>query len=73
MKKAQGGDHGNQYVAKDQNDTLANTAEVLSQQHGVSPATIKRDGQFASDVERLKTIPTIIGGEQGWFTGGLAI
>lgn len=52
MKKAQGGDH----KSKDQNDTLINSAETLSQQHGVSSATIKRDGQFASDVELLKTI-----------------
>lgn len=32
------------------------TAATLAQQHGVSPATIKRDGAFASAVESLKPI-----------------
>jgi len=27
------------------------TGNVLAKQHGVSPATIKRDGQFAEAVE----------------------
>lgn len=34
----------------------ASTAELISRQHGVSPATIKRDGQFANDIEKLKEI-----------------
>jgi len=33
----------------------AKTAERLAVQHGVSPATIKRDGQFAAAVEAAKT------------------
>ena len=53
--KAEAGSIGG--LSKDQNDTcLESTAETLSKQHGVSPATIKRDGSFASDVERLKEI-----------------
>ena len=41
QKKSQGGDRGNQYVAKDQNDTLP-TADKLAVQHGVSAPTVKR-------------------------------
>ncbi len=53
-KGKQGGDRGNQYVAKCQSDTLADdTAFRLAHEHGVSPATIKRDGQFAAAVEKL--------------------
>ncbi|MFZ3046510.1 MAG: MT-A70 family methyltransferase [Desulfatirhabdiaceae bacterium] len=52
LKNAQGGDH----KSKDQNDTLINSAESLSNQHGVSPATIKRDGLFACAVETVKKI-----------------
>lgn len=44
QKKAQGGDRGNQYVAKDQIDTLP-TADKLAAEYGVSPATVKRAGQ----------------------------
>jgi len=43
-KKAQGGDH----KSKDQNDTLINQADRLAKEHGVSPATIKRDGKIAA-------------------------
>ena len=43
-KKAQGGTGANQYKQKGQNDTSANTADRLAKEHGVSPATIKRDG-----------------------------
>ena len=50
QKKSQGGDRGNQYVAKDQNDTLP-TADKLAVQHGVSAPTVKRAGQFADAVE----------------------
>lgn len=50
-KKARGGDRGNQYVAKDQNDTLP-TADRLAKEHGVSPATIKRDGKVAEFLEK---------------------
>jgi len=47
-KKAQGGTGANQYKQKDQNDTSANTAKRLAKEHGVSPATIKRDGKIAA-------------------------
>lgn len=50
-KKPQGGDHGNQHVAKDQNDPLPNTAAKLATQHGVSEATVKRAGKLAEAVE----------------------
>ena len=36
-----------------QNDESISTAERLAQQHGVSPKTIERDGQFAEAVEVL--------------------
>lgn len=45
-KKPHGGDRGNQYVAKDQNDPLP-TAEKLANEYNVSPATVKRAGQYA--------------------------
>ena len=50
-KGKQGGDH----KSKCQSDTLIadNTAFRLAKQRGVSPATIKRDGQFAAAVEKL--------------------
>jgi hypothetical protein len=37
-----------------QNDGSSETAERLATQHGVSPRTIERDGQFAEAVEELK-------------------
>jgi len=42
-------------ASKAQNDTCLadDTAHRLAVQHGVSPATIKRDGQFAAAVEKL--------------------
>ncbi len=45
----------------DQNDThLPSTAASIADQHGVSEPTIKRDGQFAAAVEKLKpTVPDI--------------
>jgi len=52
VKTAQGGDH----KSKGQNDTLINQAETLAKQHGVSPATIKRDGQFAAAVEKVTAL-----------------
>jgi len=39
-----------------QNEPQQSTAETLSQQHGVSPATIKRDGQYADAVESVAKI-----------------
>ena len=58
FKKAQGSN--NQYVQanseKGQNDTFHSTAEALAKQHGVSPRTIKRDGQFAAAVEKVEAL-----------------
>jgi len=52
-KKAHGGDR----KSKDQNDLLIeSTAVRLAKQHGVSAPTIKRDGQFASAVEKAKRL-----------------
>lgn len=50
QKKSQGGDRGNQYVAKDQIDTLP-TADRLAAEYGVSPATVKRAGAVAESLE----------------------
>lgn len=41
---------------KGQNDPQPKTAEKLAIQHGVSPKTIKRDGQFAEAVEKVKAV-----------------
>ena len=49
QKKVQGGDH----KSKCQNDTLIDTSEVLAKEHGVSPATIKRDGKKAAQLDAL--------------------
>ena len=54
VKKAKGGDHGNQYTPKDQNDTLPNTAAKLATEYGISEATVKRAGKFAEEVEEAK-------------------
>ena len=53
-KKAQGGTGANQHKQKDQIDPSARTAERLGKQHGVSAPTIKRDGAFASAVDKVK-------------------
>jgi N6-adenosine-specific RNA methylase IME4 len=50
LKNPQGGDHR----SKGQNVPLINTAETLAGQHGVTEKTIKRDGNFYEEVERLK-------------------
>lgn len=56
-KARQGGTGANQHTEqKPQNDGSANTAKRLSEEFGVSKATIERDGQFASAVETLKAI-----------------
>lgn len=59
--KAQAGSIGG--TSKGQNDTCLNdsTAEKVAAKHGVSPATIKRDGKFAQAVEAVaKAKPSII-------------
>lgn len=53
-KKKQGGTGANQYEQRDQNDPSAKTADKIAAQHGVSPATVKRAGQFADAVERIE-------------------
>lgn len=53
-KKAQGGTGANRFVQSHQNEDSVKTAERLAQQHGVSKATIERDGKFAEAVEALE-------------------
>ena len=54
VKKAQNdGGTGTAKATVDQNDLRLSTAEKLAQQHGVSPATVKRAGQYASAVETI--------------------
>jgi hypothetical protein len=48
-KKAQGGDH----KSKSQSDTLIDTATAIATRHGVSRATIIRDGKRAEAIEKL--------------------
>ena len=54
-KKAQGAQAGNSNAEKqkDQIDPVVSTAEKLATEHGVSPATVKRAGQFADAVEAI--------------------
>jgi hypothetical protein len=57
-KKSKGGDYGNQHTPKSQSDTLPDTATALAEQHGVSRATVIRDGKKAEALEKLaKTNP----------------
>lgn len=63
-KKEQGGDHGNQHTPKDQNDTLADTAETVAKETGVSPATVKRDAKFAEAAEELGVTKDILAGTE---------
>ena len=49
--------HGGDRKSSPQNDDLKEkTATKLATQHGVSKATIERDGKFAEAVEKLKAI-----------------
>jgi len=58
-EKRQDGGHGNQRSG-DQNDT-PNTAEKVAVAHGVSPATVKRAGKYAEDVDEVRrTEPEIV-------------
>jgi len=43
-------------LTSDQNDTKLQTAEVLAQQHGVSPATVKRAGQYAAAIDTIARV-----------------
>jgi len=43
-----------------QNEGQPTTAERLAKQHGVSRATIERDGQFAAAVEKVKAVDPAI-------------
>jgi N6-adenosine-specific RNA methylase IME4 len=52
-KNQRGGDRGNQYVAKDQIDTLP-TADRLADEYKVSAPTVKRYGKKAEEFERLR-------------------
>lgn len=55
-KNSKGGNRGNQYtkVAKCHGDTLANTAEQIAQEVGVSPSTIVRAERFAKGVDAIR-------------------
>ncbi len=53
--------HGGEREASPQNDDLK-TSERLAKQHGVSKATIERDGQFAEAVEVLGMEADILSG-----------
>jgi len=52
-KKKQGGDRKSEAASKSQNDTLIDTATALAEQHGVSRATIIRDGKKADALDKL--------------------
>jgi hypothetical protein len=45
--------HGGEREASHQNEDLRKTSEVLAEQHGVSKATIERDGKLAEACERF--------------------
>ena len=52
-KKAEGAPKGNANAAKQlgQNEPVVSTAEAVAAETGVSPATVKRDGKLAAEVE----------------------
>lgn len=52
-KQKQGGTGANQFKQKSQSDTSADTATTLGAQHGVSRATVIRDGKRADAIEKL--------------------
>jgi N6-adenosine-specific RNA methylase IME4 len=52
-KKAQGGTGSNQFKQKLQSDTSADAATALALRHGVSRATVIRDGKRAAAVDKL--------------------
>jgi N6-adenosine-specific RNA methylase IME4 len=58
MKKKTGAPFGNDNATKqiDQNDPIDSTAEKLSKQHNVSPATVKRAGKLAKAVEKIAVV-----------------
>lgn len=56
LKRTQGGTGANQHKQSAQNAHSAKTASRLAQQHGVDPATIRRDGQFAKAVDRTRAL-----------------
>jgi len=54
--KKQREDNLKQNTPKGHCDPSVNAAEVLAKEHGVSPRTIKRDGQFAEAVEKVEAL-----------------
>jgi hypothetical protein len=64
IRGRQDGGHGDQ-KSEYQNDT-PNAAEALAREHGVSPATIKRDGKKAELLDALpqQTISEVIDGKK---------
>jgi len=55
-RKKEKGSVNQHTVAKVQNEPLQTTAEVIAKETGVSPATVKRDGQYAEGVEKVAEI-----------------
>ena len=58
VKKSQGAPSGNSNAAKqtDQNDPVVSTADKLATDYGISPATVKRAGQYADAVETINSV-----------------
>ncbi len=56
-KKSQGGDRGNQHLAKPQNDGLP-TSQVIADEHGTSKATVERAGKQAEAID-TKAVPEL--------------
>jgi hypothetical protein len=69
LKQAHGGDHKSQR-SRAQNEHLK-TAEVVAERYGVSPATVRRDGSYAEDVDTIaadcgeRAKQEILGGTSG--------
>lgn len=55
--------HGGEREASPQNEDSKKTSEVIAEQHGVSKATIERDGKFAEAVEVLGIELEVVSGE----------
>jgi hypothetical protein len=54
------GSHGGDRKSSHQNEGLKKTAETLSEEHGVSKATVERAGKFAEEVAKTPELQAAI-------------
>ncbi len=51
MKKAHGGDRGNQYSPTGKNFQLPETAEVIGREHGITGRTVRNAADYAANID----------------------